>query len=100
MLDNSGSTNHMTREDVHVLPTKPSWKGCDYRLDKIAISNDNSNSNPLLAHLLSYNLLLEAQLCEMGYNYLFTNEGAIVFRVEDSSIAFMIRLDGKLYLVD
>jgi hypothetical protein len=36
----------------------------------------------------------------MGYNYLFTDEGVTIFKREDSSIAFMGRLKGKLYLVD
>ena len=49
---------------------------------------------------LSYNLLSVSQLCEMGYNCLFTNKGVEVFRREDSSIVFMGRLKNKLYLVD
>ena len=36
----------------------------------------------------------------MGYNYLFTNEGVTVTRREDSSIAFMGLLKGKVYIVD
>src|SRR5438105_12129062 len=36
----------------------------------------------------------------MGYNCLFNNEGVQILRREDSSIAFMGRLKGKLYLVD
>src|SRR6266540_6178252 len=36
----------------------------------------------------------------MGYNCLFTNEGVQILRMEDSSIAFIGRLKGKLYLVD
>jgi transposase InsO family protein len=36
----------------------------------------------------------------MGYNYLFTNEGVTVFKREDSSIAFIGRLKGKVYLLD
>ena len=41
-----------------------------------------------------------SQLCEMGYNCLFTNEGVTVTKRKDSSIAFTGRLKGKLYLVD
>src|SRR6266542_921203 len=67
---------------------------------KIPISNDQSISNVLLVDSLSYNLLSVSQLCEMGYNYLFTNEGVQILRREDSSIAFTGRLKGKLYLVD
>jgi hypothetical protein len=69
-------------------------------LDKIAISNDNSISNVLLVNSLRYNLLSISQLCELGYNYLFTDKGVEVYRREDSSIAFMGYLKGKLYLVD
>jgi hypothetical protein len=36
----------------------------------------------------------------MGYNCLFTNEGVTISRREDSSIAFMGCLKGKVYLVD
>ena len=36
----------------------------------------------------------------MGYNCLFKDKGVEVFRREDSSIAFMGRLKGELYLVD
>jgi hypothetical protein len=45
-------------------------------------------------------LLSVSQLCEMGYNCLFTNVGVTIFRREDSPIAFTGRLKGKLYLVD
>jgi hypothetical protein len=36
----------------------------------------------------------------MGYNYLFTNKGVIVFRRSDGSYGFSGVLRGKLYLVD
>ena len=69
-------------------------------MGKIAISNDNSIFNVLLVNSLRYNLLSVSQLCEMGYNCLFTDKGVKVYRREDSSIAFMGHLKGKLYLVD
>ena len=69
-------------------------------LGKITISNDSSLSNVYLVDSLGYNLLSVSQLCEMGYNCLFTNEGVSVLRREDSSIAFTGQLWGKLYLVD
>jgi hypothetical protein len=55
--------------------------------------------NIYLIESLGYNLLSVSQLCEMGYNCLFTNVGVTVFRREDSSTAFMGRLKGKLYLI-
>jgi hypothetical protein len=36
----------------------------------------------------------------MGYNYLFTDIGVIVFRRSDDSVAFKGVLDSQLYLVD
>jgi hypothetical protein len=60
-------------------------KGDVIGLGKIALSNDNSISNVYLVKILGYNLLSVSQLCEMGYNCLFTNEGVTVFRREDSS---------------
>jgi hypothetical protein len=41
-----------------------------------------------------------SQLCEIDYNYLFTNKGVAVFRRSDGSYAFSGILKGKLYLMD
>jgi hypothetical protein len=64
-------------------------------LGKIAISINHSISDVYL----DYNLLSVSQLCEMGYNCLFTNEGVTVFRRSDDSVAFKGELKGRLYLV-
>jgi hypothetical protein len=64
-------------------------KGEVLDLGKIVISNDNYISNILLVNSLRYNLLSVSQLCEMGYNCLFTDKGVEVYRRKDSSIAFM-----------
>jgi hypothetical protein len=69
-------------------------------LCKIAISIYHSISDVYLVESFDYNLLSVSQLCEMGYNYLFTNEGVTVFRRGDDSIAFKGELKGRLYLVD
>ena len=69
-------------------------------LGKIAISSEHSISNVFLVESLGYNLLSASQLCNMGYNCLFTNIDVSVFRRSDGSIAFKGVLDGKLYLVD
>jgi hypothetical protein len=66
---------------------------------KIAITTDHSISKVLLVDSLDYNLLSVSQLCEMCYNYLFTNKGGTVFR-SDGSYAFSGILRGKLYLVN
>jgi hypothetical protein len=69
-------------------------------LGKIAISPDHSISNVFLVDSLDYNLLSISQLCQMGYNCLFTGVGVTVFRRSDDSIAFKGVLEGQLYLVD
>jgi hypothetical protein len=67
---------------------------------KIAITTEHSISKVLLVESLNYNLLSISQLCEMDYNYLFTNKGVIVFRRSDGLFAFKCILGGKLYLLD
>jgi hypothetical protein len=69
-------------------------------LGKIAISPDHSISNVFLVDSLDYNLLSVSQLCQMGYNCLFTDVGVTIFRRSDDSIAFKGVLQGQLYLVD
>jgi hypothetical protein len=68
--------------------------------DKIAITTDHSISKVLLIKSLDYNLLSVLQLCEIGYNCLFTDKGVTVFKRSDGSYAFSGILRGKLYLVD
>jgi hypothetical protein len=67
---------------------------------KIAITTEHSISKVLFVESLDYNLLSVSQLCEMGYNCLFTNKGVTIFRRSDSSFTFKGILRGKLYLVD
>jgi hypothetical protein len=67
---------------------------------KIAITTKHSISKVLLVVSLDYNLLSVSQLCEMGYNCLFTDKGVTVFRRSDGSFAFKGVLRGKLYHVD
>jgi hypothetical protein len=69
-------------------------------LGKISITSEHSISNVFLVESLGYNLLSGSQLCNMGYNYLFTNVDVSVFRRSDGSLAFKGVLDDKLYLVD
>jgi hypothetical protein len=69
-------------------------------LGKIAITTNHSISNVFLVDLLGYNWLSVSQLCNMGYNCLFTNIDVSVFRRSDGSLAFKCVLDGKIYLVD
>jgi hypothetical protein len=69
-------------------------------LGKITITSEHSISNVFLVESLGYNLLFVSQLCNMGYNCLFTNIDVFVLRRSDGSLAFKGVLDGKLYLVD
>jgi hypothetical protein len=64
-------------------------------LGKIAISSEHSISNVFLVESLGYNLVSVSQLCNMGYNCLFTNVDVSVFRRSDGSLAFKGVLDGK-----
>jgi hypothetical protein len=66
---------------------------------KIAITTEHSISKVLLIESLDYNLLSVSQLCEMGYNCLFTDKGVTVFRRSDDSFAFKGVLREKLYLM-
>jgi hypothetical protein len=111
VLDN-GCTNHMTGEKNMFTSFQPNQVACErivfgdnskgdiLGLGKIAFLNDNSISNVLLVNSLGYNLLSISQLCEKGYNCLFTDKGVEVSRRSDASIAFTGQLKGKLYLVD
>jgi hypothetical protein len=108
----SGCTNHMTREKKMFT----SFEKNDTTSDsitfgdnsqgkllghgKIAITTEHYIFKVLLVECLDYNLLSILQLCEMDYNYLFTNKGVTVFRRSDGSFAFKGILRGKLYHVD
>jgi hypothetical protein len=108
----SGCTNHMTWEKkmfTSYVKNKDSQdsiifgdgnQGKVKGLGKIAITFEHSISNVFLVESLGYNLLSVSQLCNMGYNCLFTNIDVSVFRRSDGSLAFKGVLDDKLYLVD
>jgi hypothetical protein len=69
-------------------------------LGKIAISINHSIFDVYLVESLDSNLLSVSQLCDMGYNCLFTNEDMTVFRRGDDYVVFKGELKGRLYLVD
>src|SRR5579859_2165350 len=93
------SSLQLTQESQEIV-FGDSSKGEVVDIGKIPISKDQFITNVLLVDSLKYNLLSTSQLCEAGYNCLFTDEGVQILRREDSSIAFTGRLKGKLYLVD
>jgi transposase InsO family protein len=90
----SGCTNHMIGEKEMFT----SFEKKDCPSDTIMFG-DNSQGK-VLVESLDYNLLFVSQLCEIGYNYLFTNKGVTIFRRSDGSYVFSGILRGKLYLVD
>jgi hypothetical protein len=108
----SGCTNHMTGEkeiftsfeendcSSDIITFGDNSEGNVLGYGKITITTDHSISNVLLVESLDYNLLSVSQLCEMGYNCLFTKKGVAVFRKSDASYAFIGIFRGKLYLVD
>jgi hypothetical protein len=81
----SGCTNHMTGEKkifTSYVKNKDSQdaiifgdgnQGKVKGLGKISITSEHSISNVFLVESLGYNLLSVSQLCNMGYNCLFTN---------------------------
>jgi hypothetical protein len=111
-LIDSGATNHMTGDeglfaslDHYDNPTETiiygdNGQGDVIGLGKIVISTTNSIEDVYHVQGLGCNLLSVSQLCEKGYNRLFTHEGVTFSRREDSSIVFAGHLWGKLYYVD
>jgi hypothetical protein len=57
-------------------------------------------SKVLLVESLDYNLLFVSQLCERGYNCLFTDKGVTFFTRSDGFFVFKGVLREKLYLAD
>jgi hypothetical protein len=107
----SGCTNHMTGEGSmfeslkesdgdHYITFARNQKGKVLGTGNIDLKSKFSLSKVLLAESLGYNLLSISQLCALGFNCLFTNEGVTVIRRSDGSVAFKGVLKGKLYLVD
>ena len=107
----SGCTQHMTGDprmftslDEEVdgqerITFGDNSKGKVKGLGKVAISNDHSISNMLYVALLSVNLLSVGQLCDLGFQCLFT-EKEVVSRKDDEQVIFKGFRYNNLYLVD
>ena len=63
-------------------------KGKVKGLGKIAISNDMSISNVLLVESLNFNLLSIAQLCDLGFKYIFGVDDVDIISVDGSNLIF------------
>ena len=74
-------------------------KGKVKGLGKVAISNDHSLSNVLYIASLSFNLLSVEQLCDLGFQCLFT-EKEVVSKKDDDQMIFKGFRYNNLYLVD
>jgi hypothetical protein len=69
-------------------------------LGKIAISNDHSLSNVLYVASLSFSLLFVGQLCDLGYQCLFTPNEVVVSKMDNKQVIFKGFRYNNLYLVD
>jgi hypothetical protein len=108
----SGCTNHMTGDKnmffTYERNSDPSdsisfgdnSQGRIVGLGNIPITSDYTLTKVFHVDTLDYNLLSVSQLCKMGYKFTFTDEGVIIYRKSDGSIAFKGMLKGKLYVVD
>ena len=75
-------------------------KGKVKGLGKVAISNDHSISNVLYVASLSFNLLSVGQLCDLGFQCLFTEKEVAVLKKDDDQVVFKGFRYNNLYLVD
>ena len=69
-------------------------------MGKVAISNDHSISNVLYVASLSFNLLSVGQLCDLGFQCLFTEKEVVVSKKDDYQVIFKGFRYNNLYLVD
>src|SRR6266508_5264047 len=69
-------------------------------LGKIAITNDLSIHNVLHVEDICFNLLSIGQLCDLGYQCLFTANDVLVTNVLDNELIFKGFRYQKIYLVD
>ena len=69
-------------------------------MGKGAISNDHSISNVLYVASLSFNLLSVGQLCDLGFEFLFTEKKVVVSKRDDDQVIFKSFRYNNLYLVD
>ena len=59
-------------------------------LGQVAISNDHSISNVLYVTSLSFNLLSVGQLCDLGFQCLFTEKEVVVSKKDDNQVIFEV----------
>jgi hypothetical protein len=69
-------------------------------LGKITILNNHSISNVLYVASLSFNLLSVGQLCDLGFQCLFTKKEVVISKKDDEQVIFKGFRYNNLYLVD
>ena len=84
----------------HFITFTGNQKGKVLGTGNINLNSKFTLSEVLLVESLGYNLLSISQLCDSGFNCLFTNEGVTVIKRSYDSVAFKGVLKEKLYLVD
>ena len=65
----------------------------------MTISNDHSILNVLYVASLSFNLLSVGQLCDLGFQCLFTEKEVVVSKKDDDQVIFKGFRYNNLYLV-
>ena len=108
VIDN-GCTQHMTGDrrmftsiDEEVdgqerITFGDNSKGKVKGLGKVAISNDHSISNVLCVASLSFNSLSVGQLCDLGFQCLFTEKEVAVSKKDDDQV-ILRALDTTIYI--
>ena len=91
------SINANERNGIDSIKFGDNGKGKVKGLGKIAISNDLSISNVLLVESLNFNLLLVAQLCDLGFKCIFGVDDVEIIRVDSSNLKFKgVLLRGRI----
>jgi hypothetical protein len=86
--------------DIDSITFGDNNKGDVKPLRRIAISIDHSISNVLLVEKLNFNLLLVAQLCDLGFKCIFGVDDVEIVSVDGSNLIFKGFRYENLYLVD
>jgi hypothetical protein len=94
------SINTSDSNEIDSITFGDNGKGKVKGLGKIAISNDFSIFNVLLVEGLNFNLLLVAQLCDLGFKCIFGVDDVEIISVDDSNLIFKEFRYENIYLVD
>ena len=79
------SINENKSNGVDSITFSDNGKGKVKGLGKIVISNDLSISNVILVESLNFNLLSIAQLCDLGFKYIFGVDDIEIVSVDGSN---------------